>query len=224
MGVAGTLMLWLFFPRRAGCGARSRARYPDIRRRGCGRSRPARPAAGSPAPSRNPECCVRAGCAPRGRRRSAVAEQAIEDLARIDFHRQRRGGRAPGNRVGVGAAEADVAGADQAGHVFGREFERRQRRVLADFLRRRSGRPWCPRERLRLRCAWGGRVEEDGRAAAVVAAAVARACEPAFLCARSLTTSTWSGTASAASRCAKARSPSLRPRESSWTSRAPCGM
>ncbi len=62
----------------------------------------------------------------------AVAKQAIENHARVDFHGERRGGRAPRNGVGVGAAEADVARADQARHVLGRQFERRQRRVLAD--------------------------------------------------------------------------------------------
>ena len=66
----------------------------------------------------------------------AVAEQAIEDHARIDLHRQRSGRRAPRNRVHVGAAEADVAGSHQPAEIFGGEFERRQRRFLADLLRR----------------------------------------------------------------------------------------
>ena len=65
----------------------------------------------------------------------AVAEQAVEHHARIDLHGQRRGGRAPGNRVHVGATEADVAGADQAAVILGGQFERRQRRFLADLLR-----------------------------------------------------------------------------------------
>ena len=45
----------------------------------------------------------------------------------------RRGGSAPGNGVHVGAAVTDVASADQTGHVFGGEFERRKARTLADF-------------------------------------------------------------------------------------------
>ena len=66
---------------------------------------------------------------------SAVAKQAGEDHARIDFHRQRRGGRAPRNGVHVGATEADVAGAHQSAEILGGQFERRQRRFLADLLR-----------------------------------------------------------------------------------------
>ena len=69
-------------------------------------------------------------------RSGAVAEQAVENHARIDLHGKRRGGRAPGDRVHVGATEADVAGADQAAEILGRQFERRQRRLLADLLRR----------------------------------------------------------------------------------------
>ena len=54
--------------------------------------------------------------------------------ARVDLHRQRRGRRAPRDRVQVRAAEPRRAGADVAGEVLGRHFERRQRRVLADLL------------------------------------------------------------------------------------------
>ena len=66
----------------------------------------------------------------------AVAEQARENHARIDFHRQRRRRCAPGNRIHVGATESDVAGADQPAEIFGGQFERRQRRLLPDLLRR----------------------------------------------------------------------------------------
>ena len=68
-------------------------------------------------------------------RRAAIAEKPLEDHARIDLHRQRRGGRAPGDRIHVAAAIAGVACADHAGHVFGGEFERRIARALADVLR-----------------------------------------------------------------------------------------
>ena len=64
----------------------------------------------------------------------ALAEQAGEQLARIGFHRQRRRRRAERNRSRVGAAVVAVAEAAAAA-VFGRDFERRQRRILADVLR-----------------------------------------------------------------------------------------
>ena len=63
----------------------------------------------------------------------AVAEQALEHRARIDFHGIRRGGSAPGNRIGVGATVAGVAAAGQA-RLFEADFERCQLRVLAEFL------------------------------------------------------------------------------------------
>ena len=65
----------------------------------------------------------------------AVAEQASEDHPRIDLHRQRRGWRAPRNRVHIGATEAYVARSHQPAEILGRQFQRRQRRLLADLLR-----------------------------------------------------------------------------------------
>ena len=44
-------------------------------------------------------------------------------------------GCAPGDRVHVGATEADVAGADQAAVILNRQFQRRQARLLPDLLR-----------------------------------------------------------------------------------------
>ena len=64
----------------------------------------------------------------------ALAEQTDEQLARIDLHRQRCGGRAERNRPGVGAAVVAVAEAAAAAVVRG-DFKRRQRRILADVLR-----------------------------------------------------------------------------------------
>ena len=65
--------------------------------------------------------------------RRAVAEQALEHDLRIDLHRQRSGRRAPGDRVAVGAGQARAAA--QAPFLE-RQLERRQRRVLAEALRR----------------------------------------------------------------------------------------
>ncbi len=67
--------------------------------------------------------------------RAGLAEDAFESDARIGLHGQRRGGRAPGDRIHVGAAEAGRAAADIAGEIFGRELHGRQRRVLTDLLR-----------------------------------------------------------------------------------------
>ena len=44
-----------------------------------------------------------------------VAEEALEDQARVDFGGHRRGGRAPRNAVGIGAAVSGIAIADGAG-------------------------------------------------------------------------------------------------------------
>ena len=70
------------------------------------------------------------------RRRSALPEHPLEGLARIDLHRHRRGVRAPRKRVHVNAAVVAIAGAQQRRVIFGRQFNRRQRRVLPDMLRR----------------------------------------------------------------------------------------
>ncbi len=64
----------------------------------------------------------------------AIAEEAFEDGARIDFHGQRRGGAAPGDGVGVGAAIAGIAAAGQR-RTFEAEFERGELRGLAEFAR-----------------------------------------------------------------------------------------
>ena len=67
------------------------------------------------------------------RRGARLAEQPLEHRARIDLHRQRRRRRAPGDRVGVGAAVSGRARADVAGEVLRRQFERREGRVLTDL-------------------------------------------------------------------------------------------
>ena len=65
----------------------------------------------------------------------AAAEHPLEQHAGVDFHRQRRGRALPAERVGVGAAEAGRARAEQRREVLGRHFERRERGVLADLGR-----------------------------------------------------------------------------------------
>ena len=67
--------------------------------------------------------------------RARSAEKPLENGARIDFHGQRRGWRAPGNGVQIGAAKTRRAAANVTGKILGGHFERRQRRVLADLLR-----------------------------------------------------------------------------------------
>ena len=57
----------------------------------------------------------------------------FERGAGIRFHGQRRRGRAPRDGVHIGAAEAGRTAADVSGEVFRGQFERRQRRVLADL-------------------------------------------------------------------------------------------
>ena len=103
----------------------------------------------------------------------AVSEHPVEHDARIDLHRHRRRRRAPGNRVHVGAAEADVARSDQAAVVLDGQFERRQQRVLADFRRgdlidRHAGVDVGAVGALGMNA-----VQKDGRAACVIAAVVA---------------------------------------------------
>ena len=70
----------------------------------------------------------------RLRRVVAVAEQPLEHRARLVLHRQRRRRVAPRQRVGVGAAVAGLARADQLVRVEA-QLERRQLRVLAERLR-----------------------------------------------------------------------------------------
>ena len=50
---------------------------------------------------------------------AALSEHALENLARIDLHGQRRGVRPPRNRVHVDAAVVAIAGTDQTGVIFG---------------------------------------------------------------------------------------------------------
>ena len=64
----------------------------------------------------------------------AAAEHPLEQDARVDLHRQRRRRRLPAQRVGVRAAVAGRARAEQRGEVLGGHLERRERRVLADLL------------------------------------------------------------------------------------------
>ena len=64
----------------------------------------------------------------------AVAEQPREYPARVVLVGQRRGGRAPGDGVAVGAAIAGIAAADHP-HVLQPELQRRQRGLAADLLR-----------------------------------------------------------------------------------------
>ena len=66
--------------------------------------------------------------------RAAVAEQPLEQHARVGFGRQRRGRRRPRQVVLVDAGEAVVAVADLRDQV-GAELERRDRRAAADLLR-----------------------------------------------------------------------------------------
>ena len=72
------------------------------------------------------------GGAGRGIGALAIAEEALEHDARIDFDGQRRGGTAPGDGVGVGAAIAGIAAAGERG-AFEAEFERGELGALAEF-------------------------------------------------------------------------------------------
>ena len=92
---------------------------------------------------------------------AALAEHPLEHLARVDLHRQRRRRRPPRQRVHVDAAVVAVARADQARVVLGGELHRRQRRVLADGLRRQSGRR--SRRRRRPRPAWPSGARRSAR-------------------------------------------------------------
>ena len=66
------------------------------------------------------------------RRAVAVAEEALEDGARVALHRVGRRRRPPRDGVHVGATVAGVAVADDVGRVEG-ELERREGRGLADL-------------------------------------------------------------------------------------------
>ena len=115
----------------------------------------------------------------RGRR--AVAEQAVEDQARIDFHGHGRGGCAPGNRIHVGATEAHVAGADQSAVILGGQFERRQHCFLTDLLRRDLVDGDAGVNIRPVRTLGVDAVQEHGRRASVVAAIIAGSGRPGHL-------------------------------------------
>ncbi len=61
---------------------------------------------------------------------AAAAEHALEYDLRVQFHRQRRGRRGPGDRVGIDAAVTFAAVARTRTRVFHRDFHRRQQRFL----------------------------------------------------------------------------------------------
>ena len=69
------------------------------------------------------------------RGRSAVAEHALEDYLRIQFHGQGLSGRRPGDGVGVGAAVTFAAVAGVRAGVFDRELHGGHQVVLAELLR-----------------------------------------------------------------------------------------
>ena len=119
----------------------------------CDRRRRAPSAAGPCRASSNRGCCRSSSARRAAARASAVAEQPLEDDARIGFGRQRRRRRRPGQVVLIGARVAVVAVADLRDQV-GAEFERRNLRVAADALRRRSDRPSCRAGSRCLRSAW----------------------------------------------------------------------
>ena len=152
--------------RRARCAARPRARPRDGARAARGRRRAACASSAAASVEHRVEQArgLRAPLrALLGRR--AVAEQPLEHDLRIHLHRQRRRRRAPRDRIAVGAREARAAA--QAAFLE-RQLERRQRRVLAEGLRRDLiDRRAEPRRRARL----GPRAREpDGRRARVVGA------------------------------------------------------
>ena len=64
-----------------------------------------------------------------------VAEQPLEHHAGVVLHRERRGGRRPGQRVDVDAVVAVVAVPDEEA-VLERQLERRQAIVAAELVRR----------------------------------------------------------------------------------------
>ena len=65
---------------------------------------------------------------------AAVAEQPLEHRPRVVLHRQRRGGRAPRDRLGVGAAQAGGA-LPGVGFLVDRELQRGERRRGAELAR-----------------------------------------------------------------------------------------
>ncbi len=81
-------------------------------------------------------------------RRVALAEQAVEQLARVVLHRQRLRRRAERDRRAHAAAERRVAGRAAAGLHFGAELERRERRVVRRSARAAIWSAEMPRSRV----------------------------------------------------------------------------
>ena len=76
---------------------------------------------------------------PRGSLRGIPrpAEHALEHGPGVDFHRHRRRGIAPGNRVLVDAAVTAGARTDRAREVFGGDLEGREERLATQLCRHR---------------------------------------------------------------------------------------
>ena len=96
-------------------------------------------------------------------------------------------GRAPGDRVGVGAAITGIAAARQA-RRFQADFERGKLRLLAQLLARQSDRPKCRRECPRLRSSSDARRSARWRPRARDRRAPSPSARP-LICARPLSTS-----------------------------------
>ena len=63
--------------------------------------------------------------------RFPISEEALEHRARVDLHRIRRGGGAPGNGVGIGAAITGIAASREV-RLFEADLERCELRVLTE--------------------------------------------------------------------------------------------
>ena len=116
--------------------------------------------------------------------RAAVAEQFFEHHLGAVFHRQRNGGRAPGNRIEVGAT---VTGAAAQADIFDGKLDRRQRRVLADLRGGQLIHRRADANGILLRAA--AAEEYRGRARVLGAGVGARV---RLVCERLLTTASWS--------------------------------
>ena len=129
---------WRSAPRPSGCAARRHARHRGIRRAWIGRAaravRPSRATSATSA-SRMLWSSLMPGEPAGAVAAVAVAEQPLENHARVDLHRQRRGRAAPRDRVRVGAAVAGVARPEHLG-VFHGHLERADLGFLAQRARR----------------------------------------------------------------------------------------